>query len=83
VLQLGLFLTPVVYGLGEIPRGFRAAYVGLNPLAGVIDGLRESVLLGHAPHAAYALIAAASSCLYLLATYMLFKRLETGFADVS
>ena len=42
VLQLGLFVTPVVYGLNEIPRSFRAAYVALNPLGGVIDGYRGS-----------------------------------------
>ena len=83
VLQLGLFVTPVVYGLNEIPRDFRAAYVALNPLGGVIDGLRQSVLMGHSPNAAYTLIAAGSAALYLLGAYMLFKRLETGFADVS
>lgn len=83
VLQLGLFVTPVVYGLNEIPRSFRAAYVALNPLGGVIDGLRQAVLMGHSPRAAYTLIAAGSAALYLLGAYVLFKRLETGFADVS
>lgn len=83
VLQLGLFVTPVVYGLNEFPVGLRAPYVALNPLGGIIDGLRRSVLQGHAPNATYTVIAAISSTLYLLGAYMLFKRLETGFADVS
>lgn len=83
VLQLGLFVTPVVYGLNEFPVGLRAPYVAINPLGGIIDGLRESVLYGRAPHGPYVAIAAVSSTLYLLGTYLLFKRLETGFADVS
>jgi ABC-2 type transport system permease protein/lipopolysaccharide transport system permease protein len=83
MLQVGLFVTPVVYGLNEIPSEFRAVYVAVNPLAAVIDGLRQCVLLDHAPNMTYTLIAAASSTAYLLGTYLLFKRLETGFADVS
>lgn len=83
VLQLGLFVTPVVYGLREFPVGLRAPYVAVNPLGGIIDGLRESVLFGRAPHTPYLVIETLSCALYLLGTYMLFKRLETGFADVS
>lgn len=31
VLQLGLFATPVAYGMEEIPEGWRAAYSAANP----------------------------------------------------
>lgn len=83
VLQVGLFVTPVVYGLDEISPSFRAAYVALNPLGGVIDGFRRAVLMGEAPRTTYTVIAAVSACVYVLGTYLLFKRLETGFADLS
>lgn len=83
MLQLGLFLTPVVYGLNELPVAYRAPYVAINPLGAVIDGFRECVLYGRPPNALYTVIAALSTVGYLLGTYLLFKRLETGFADVS
>jgi ABC-2 type transport system permease protein/lipopolysaccharide transport system permease protein len=83
MLQLGLFLTPVIYGLDTIPKDYRALYVGVNPLGAVIDGIRSSVLLGHAPNGLYTAIAAGVSVLWLVGAFLVFKRLETGFADVS
>jgi ABC-type polysaccharide/polyol phosphate export permease len=83
MLQLGLFLSPIIYGLNKIPVEWRNVYVGVNPLAGVIDGLRRSLLYDQAPEASYTIIAAVVSCVWLLGAFMLFKRLETGFADVS
>jgi len=82
-LQLGLFVTPILYGLNEISEEYRNLYVALNPLVAIIDGMRRSLLFGEAPVASYTVIAAGVSCVWLLGSFMLFKRLETGFADVS
>lgn len=82
-LQLGLFLTPILYGLNKISPEYRDLYVALNPLVAVIDGMRRALLYDQAPRASYTIIAAAVSCVWLLGSFMLFKRLETGFADVS
>lgn len=83
ILQGGLILSPIIYGLNKIPSEYRDLYVALNPLAGVIDGLRRSILYDRPPDATYTLIAAVMACIWLVASYALFKRLETGFADVS
>ena len=45
--------------------------------------MRRCLLYDQAPVASYTLIAAVMSFLWLLGSFMLFKRLETGFADVS
>jgi ABC-type polysaccharide/polyol phosphate export permease len=82
-LQLGLFLTPIIYGLNKIAPEYRDIYVAVNPLVAVIDGMRRCLLYGQAPRASYTIIAAVVSCIWLLGSFMLFKRLETGFADVS
>jgi ABC-type polysaccharide/polyol phosphate export permease len=82
-LQLGLFLTPILYGLNEIPKEWRNLYVAVNPLVAVIDGMRRALLYDQAPQATYTIIAAVVACIWLLGSFMLFKRLETGFADVS
>ncbi len=83
MLQLGLFLTPILYGLNKIPPHWRNIYVAVNPLVAVIDGMRRCLLYGNAPDVTYSFIAAGMSCVWLVGSFMLFKRLETGFADVS
>jgi ABC-2 type transport system permease protein/lipopolysaccharide transport system permease protein len=83
MLQLGLFATPVGYGMEVIPREWRPLYSALNPLAPVIDGYRRTILFGVSPRLELVGIAAVSSGVVLVAGYLLFKRLETGFADVA
>jgi len=83
LLQVGLFVTPVIYGLNRVPKEWRKLYVLLDPVAMVITELRETVLWGHQPNFTYVGLAAASSVFALVAGYALFKQLETGFADVS
>jgi ABC-2 type transport system permease protein/lipopolysaccharide transport system permease protein len=83
ILQGGLILSPIIYGMDKIDPALRNLYVALNPLAGVIDGMRRCILYDKPPVASYTLIAAAMACLWLAGSFMLFKRLETGFADVS
>jgi ABC-type polysaccharide/polyol phosphate export permease len=82
-LQLGLFATPVGYPLTDIPRSWWPWYSALNPLAPVIDGYRRTVLYGVPPRLDLVAIAAASSLVVLVAGYLAFKRMETGFADVA
>jgi hypothetical protein len=41
------------------------------------------VLQDQAPRASYTIVAAVVSVIWLLGSFMIFKRLETGFADVS
>jgi ABC-2 type transport system permease protein/lipopolysaccharide transport system permease protein len=83
LLQLGLFATPVAYGMDVIPVGVRQLYAALNPLAAVIDGYRRTVLLGLSPAWDVTIPAAVTTGLLLILGYALFKRLETGFADVA
>ena len=85
ILQLGLFATPVAYGIEIFAKSERSLllYSAVNPLAPVIDGLRRSVLLGQSPRWSALAVGAASACLLLAFSYSLFKRLETGIADIA
>ena len=51
-IQVGLFVTPVVYGAGSIStsKAFLITYSAINPLVPVIDGLRSTVLNGAPPN---------------------------------
>jgi ABC-2 type transport system permease protein/lipopolysaccharide transport system permease protein len=81
ILQLGLFATPVAYGIDVVAPSLQVWYSALNPLAPVIDGYRRTILLGLPPDWQLLGPAALTSALLLGVGYVLFKRLEPGFAD--
>ena len=83
LLQLGLFATPVAYGIDVVPSSLQPLYSALNPLAPVIDGYRRTMLLGLPPNWKLLLPGAVSALVVLVGGYLLFKRMETGFADVA
>jgi ABC-type polysaccharide/polyol phosphate export permease len=83
ILQMGLFVTPVAFPLGIVPESLRSIYVILDPLAAVIDAYRRTVLFGQSPAPGLLGVAAAASAVVLLGGYAVFKRLETGIADVA
>ena len=83
VAQMLLFATPVAYDFSAIPASWRLTYSILNPMAPVIDAYRETILFGQAPHWQHLGPAAGVSFALLGVGYLVFKRLETGFADVA
>jgi ABC-type polysaccharide/polyol phosphate export permease len=84
ILQLGLFATPVALALSDlVPARWQPLYVAINPLGAVIEGYRRTILLGLPPDGKLTAIAAVSAAVFLIGGYALFKRLETGFADVA
>jgi ABC-type polysaccharide/polyol phosphate export permease len=82
ILQMGLFLTPVAWGISSIPRKWRVAYCAINPMAAVIDGYRRTILNGKPPAWDLLLAAAITSAIVLVLGYSIFRRLEGGIADV-
>jgi ABC-type polysaccharide/polyol phosphate export permease len=85
VIQMGLFVTPVVYATTSISKShtFLLVFSVLNPLVPVIDGLRRTILDGLGPQWLPLGLGAASSFLIMLGGFALFKRLETGMADIA
>ena len=84
-LQFAIFVTPVAYGADVIAHSTAqlSLYSALNPLVAVIDGLRRTVLWGQAPEGWPLLAGAGTSTLVLVGGFLLFKRLETGIADIA
>ncbi len=83
VVQIGLFATPVAYSLSVIPARLLPIYSVLNPLGPVIQDFRRTVLYGLPPQWGLLGLAALASLAWLLGGYAVFKRLETGFADIA
>lgn len=83
LLQLGLFATPVAYGIGAIPERWWSWYAFVNPLVAVIESYRQTMLYGFGPPWELVGPALASTLLWLVGGYLLFKKLEPGIADVA
>jgi ABC-2 type transport system permease protein/lipopolysaccharide transport system permease protein len=85
LVQFALFATPVAYGVTVIAntKTKLLIYSALNPLVPVIDGLRRTVLVGAEPAWDSLAVGTASSFLFLVVGYWLFKRLEGGIADIA
>lgn len=82
VIQLMLYAAPVVYPTSLIPPSYRLWY-GLNPMVGVIEGFRAS-LLGSAPMPWDLLTVGGISAVFLFVGGALyFQRKEQIFADVA
>lgn len=80
LIQLGFFLSPVVYPSTLIPERFEYLYA-LNPMSGIIDGFRW-VLLGTNPPGFTLLISIGVIILLIISGIIYFKRMERYFADV-
>jgi lipopolysaccharide transport system permease protein len=80
LLQLWLFASPVAYASSVIRDRWAALYA-LNPMAGLIDAFRWSLLGTPAPKPS-ALIGLVILVLILVAGLAVFAREERRFADI-
>jgi lipopolysaccharide transport system permease protein len=81
LIQVWMYASPVVYPASMFPEQWKWA-LALNPMVGVIEGLRFALLgRGSAPDAALA-VSAGVSALLLAAGLLAFKRMERTFSDV-
>jgi len=79
-VQLWLFATPVAYPASLVPGRWRVLYA-LNPMVGVIEGIRW-VLADGPPPGGLTLVSAAVVGLLFAGGVLHFRRVEGTFADV-
>lgn len=80
LIQLWLFASPVVYPATMIPEPYRILY-GLNPMAGVIEGFRWT-LLGTTPPSAMILVSVVVVIVLIVSGAFYFRKMEQYFADI-
>ena len=80
LIQAWLFMTPVVYSANEITPNYRTL-IGLNPMIGVVEGFRWS-LLNIPPNVPTILLSATVTILVLITGAFFFRRVEKSFADL-
>jgi lipopolysaccharide transport system permease protein len=82
VVQFGVYVSPVGFSTENVPSQFRTLYA-LNPLVGVIDGFRWSLLRGESPLSwTSVLLSVGVTLLLCVVGIWYFRRTEKTFADV-
>jgi lipopolysaccharide transport system permease protein len=81
LIQVGLFVTPIVYPFSLVPHGLRPFYA-LNPMVGVLEAYRW-MLFPHASWPGAIILIPLGASVFLLVTGALYYRhAERDFADV-
>jgi lipopolysaccharide transport system permease protein len=79
--QFWLFATPVAYPASIVPERWQWLY-GLNPMVGVIEGFRWTLLGGGQPVWTAVAVSFAVVGVLLVGGLFYFRRMEKTFADV-
>jgi lipopolysaccharide transport system permease protein len=80
-LQIGMFLTPIIYPTNIVPERFRFL-LAMNPMGPVIEGMRASLLGTRAFNWGLTGISVAMTGLIFFVGIAYFRRAERAFADV-
>jgi len=80
--QIWMLATPIVYPTSLVPARWRP-WMGLNPLAGVVEGFRWSLLGQGSPPLNLVAVSTAVALVLLTLGLAYFVRAEQGFADVA
>lgn len=79
-IQLGLFITPIIYPLSLVPEKWRWLLL-LNPLAGLVEAFRDACF-GRPFDWTSIVISAALTFFVLISTAYVFRKMEDNFADI-
>lgn len=80
-MQVWLIGSPIIYPMSQVPERWLWLYQ-LNPLAGIVDGVRQALLFGTHPDMYLLFVSCAWVAVILLVTVPLFRYLSRYFSDV-
>jgi len=80
-IQLWLFLTPIIYPTSIIPEQFRPL-AALNPLTGIIEAFRATLLPTRELDWQALLISIALTIVIFVLGALYFRKTERAFADI-
>lgn len=80
LIQLWMFASPIMYPSSIVPARFQWLFK-LNPLTGILDGLRSSLFGLPFDWSALAISAAITLSVFLYSAFV-FRRMEKSFADI-
>jgi lipopolysaccharide transport system permease protein len=81
VMQIWMYLTPIVYPVSLVPEQWRWLY-GLNPMAGVVEGFRWALLGRTSPDPVVMMESIIVVFALIGAGLVYFRQMERQFADI-
>ncbi|MDX2089252.1 MAG: ABC transporter permease [Kofleriaceae bacterium] len=81
ITQFWMFATPIAYPSSMLDEPWRTVY-GLNPMVGVVEGVRWSLLETTISPGPQLAVSACAALVVLISGAYYFRRMETTFADV-
>lgn len=81
LLQIWLYLTPVIYSTGQVPERYRV-FLRANPMVPLIEGFRNATIFNIGVELSEIAFSFLVSSLIFLLGYWFFKNKEKIFADV-
>lgn len=82
ILNLWLYLTPIVYPGSAIPEQWRNWVFWLNPMTAIAEVYRDIVLVGEVKHWGEWGVASLMAAIIFYCGFTVYKRLRPAFADV-
>jgi lipopolysaccharide transport system permease protein len=81
IIQIWLFLSPVIYPIKALHQGWERLILSLNPMSGVITGFRWSLLGTPPPGPVQLILSTTAAFAFLVFGLALFRSSEPRFAD--
>ena len=82
ILNLWLYLTPIVYPATAIPEQFKSWVFWLNPMTAIAEVYRDLVLVGEVTHWGEWGVASVISIVIFIFGFSVYRRLRPAFVDV-
>jgi lipopolysaccharide transport system permease protein len=81
LVQIWMWMSPVVYPGSRVPEAWQAFYA-MNPMVGVIEGFRWSIIGSEPPDWTMVSISFGAVIVLLVTGLFYFRKTETTFADI-
>jgi lipopolysaccharide transport system permease protein len=81
LLQFWMFASPIAYPTSMLPARWRTLYA-LNPMVGVIDGIRWALLGTHTAPGPVILVSSLATIVFVIGGALYFRKVESRFADI-
>ncbi|NJL77192.1 MAG: ABC transporter permease [Saprospiraceae bacterium] len=80
LLRLGMYATPIAYPASAVPEQYKFVFY-MNPMAGVVEGVRWSLIGGEAPNT-YSYLSFGIVFVLFVTGLLYFNRIERKIADI-
>ena len=82
ILNIWMYLTPIIYPASAIPEQWRSLVFWLNPMTAIAEVYRDLILVGEVKHWGEWGVASLVSFVLFCVGFLIYKRLRPAFADV-